>query len=332
MADYVATLKNDLVEQFRGKANIEALMEVIGAQLQQVYDFYDQLRQDRGVHTAVGKQLDGVGDIVVMTRMEAGKLAGDPIPFEVIDDETYRRYLIYKILKNTCDCTYPDIIKAFRMFWDRPLYYKEDPAEPATMIFDTGEMDGTVDTTPLFTTPLLRAAGVTLKLYARTKTEMETAKLYILSGLGFAVTETLLPVLERDIDYRAHVYVRGGYSTIAEDTLPGVERDYKFGFKLHLGAGLQAVLESTLPNQEREVSYDTSVCAGSAVQSVMETRITDMVMKSGKMASPQRSAAKRMKLQNLRAVADRLKRESTAEGRIAPKAESNKTIEGGTQK
>lgn len=49
MADYVATLKNDLVEQFRGKANIEALMEVIGAQLQQVYDFYDQLRQDRGV-------------------------------------------------------------------------------------------------------------------------------------------------------------------------------------------------------------------------------------------------------------------------------------------
>lgn len=211
MADYVATLKNDLVEQFRGKANIEALMEVIGAELQQVYDFYDQLRQDRGVHTAVGKQLDGVGDIVVMTRMEAGKLAGDPIPFEVIDDETYRRYLIYKILKNTCDCTYPDIIKAFRMFWDRPLYYKEDPAEPATMIFDTGEMDGTVDTTPLFTTPLLRAAGVTLKLYARTKTEMETAKLYILSGLGFAVTETLLPILERDIDYRAHVYVRGGY-------------------------------------------------------------------------------------------------------------------------
>ena len=332
MADYVATLKNDLVEQFRGKANIEALMEVIGAQLQQVYDFYDQLRQDRGVHTAVGKQLDGVGDIVVMTRMEAGKLAGDPIPCEVIDDETYRRYLIYKILKNTCDCTYPDIIKAFRMFWDRPLYYKEDPAEPATMIFDTGEMDGTVDTTPLFTTPLLRAAGVTLKLYARTKTEMETAKLYILSGLGFAVTETLLPALERDIDYRAHVYVRGGYSTIAEDTLPGVERDYKFGFKLHLGAGLQAVLESTLPNQEREVSYDTSVCAGSAVQSVMETRITDMVMKSGKMASPQRSAAKRTKLQNLRAVADRLKRESAAEGRSAPKAESNKTIEGGTQK
>lgn len=325
MADYVVALKKDLVEQFRGKANIEALVEVIGTQFQQVYDFYDQLRYDRDVHTAVGKNLDGVGDIAVLTRMEAAQIAGDPIPFEVIDDERYRQYLIYKILKNTCDCTYPDIIKAFRMFWDRPLYYTEDPAYPATMIFDTGEMDGTVNTTPLFNTPLLRAAGVTLKLYARTKTPMDPAKLYILSGLGFAVTETLLPTLERDIDYTAHVYVGGGHQTITEDMLPVVERDYKFGFKLHLGAGFQAVLESTVPEQDREVSYDVSVPTGSAVQSVMETHIIDAVNQPVQMSSPQRSMNKRTKLQNLKAVAERLKRESTMAG-------NNKTIEGGTQK
>ena len=325
MADYVVALKKDLVEQFRGKANIEALVEVIGAQFQQVYDFYDQLRYNRDVYTAEGKNLDGVGDIAVLTRMEAAQLAGDPIPFEVIDDERYRQYLIYKILKNTCDCTYPDIIKAFRMFWDRPLYYTEDPAYPATMIFDTGEMDGTVDTTPLFNTPLLRAAGVTLKLYARTKTAMDPAKLYILSGLGFAVTETLLPQLERDIDYSARVYIGAGHQTISEDTLPGVERDYKFGFKLHLGAGFQAILESTVPEQEREISYDASVNAGSAVQSVMETRISDVTQQSAKLTSPLRSAGKRTKLQNLKAVTERLKQESTAE-------ENNKTIEGGTQK
>lgn len=224
MADYVATLKNDLVEQFRGKANIEALMEVIGAELQQVYDFYDQLRQDRGVHTAVGKQLDGVGDIVVMTRMEAGKLAGDPIPFEVIDDETYRRYLIYKIMKTTCNCTYADIIKAFRMFWDRPLYYTEDPAQPATMIFDTGEMDGNVDTTPLFNIPLLRAAGITLKLYARTRTPMDLSRLYIMSGLGFAVTETTLPILEREIDYTGRIHVGSRHQSISHDVIPQAEK------------------------------------------------------------------------------------------------------------
>ncbi|MFR5990242.1 MAG: hypothetical protein ACLUGP_07605 [Faecalibacterium prausnitzii] len=180
-------MKNDLVERFRGKANIEALMEVIGAQLQQVYDFYDQLRQDRGVHTAVGKQLDGVGDIVVMTRMEAGKLAGDPIPFEVIDDETYRRYLIYKILKNTCDCTYPDIIKAFRMFWDRrPVLQGRSCRTRDDRSSTPAKWMSTESIRPprCFLPPLLRCRWRYPELLTLGRgTEMETAKLYILSGL-----------------------------------------------------------------------------------------------------------------------------------------------------
>lgn len=273
MADFVTKLKQDLVEQFRGKANIEALMEVVGIELQEVFDFYEQLRTQRSVDTAVGKQLDGVGDIAVMTRKEAGQLAGNPIPFEVIDDDTYRQYLIYKILKNTCDCTYPDIIKAFRMFWDRPLYYTEDPEQPATMIFDTGELPGDVDTTPLFKTPLIRAAGVTLKLYARTSVEMDTAWLRLRSGLGYAVTVTQLPTLEREIDYGAKVYARSGIQTITEDTLPGIERDYKLHHKIRLGTSFQRVSQDELQPLEREISYAATLDSGSAVHSIMETPI-----------------------------------------------------------
>lgn len=273
MADFVTKLKQDLVEQFRGKANIEALMEVVGIELQEVFDFYEQLRTQRSVDTAVGKHLDGVGDIAVMTRKEAGQLAGNPIPFEVIDDDTYRQYLIYKILKNTCDCTYPDIIKAFRMFWDRPLYYTEDPEQPATMIFDTGELPGDVDTTPLFKTPLIRAAGVTLKLYARTSVEMDTAWLRLRSGLGYAVTVTQLPTLEREIDYGAKVYARSGIQTITEDTLPGIERDYKLHHKIRLGTSFQRVSQDELPPLEREISYAATLNSGSAVHSIMETPI-----------------------------------------------------------
>ena len=273
MADFVTKLKQDLVEQFRGTANIEALMEGVGVELQEVFDFYEQLRTQRSVDTAVGKQLDGVGDIAVMTRKEAGQLAGNPIPFEVIDDDTYRQYLIYKILKNTCDCTYPDIIKAFRMFWDRPLYYTEDPEQPATMIFDTGELPGDVDTTPLFKTPLIRAAGVTLKLYARTSVEMDTAWLRLRSGLGYAVTVTQLPTLEREIDYGAKVYARSGIQTITEDTLPGIERDYKLHHKIRLGTSFQRVSQDELPPLEREISYAATLDSGSAVHSIMETPI-----------------------------------------------------------
>ena len=273
MADFVTKLKQDLVEQFRGKANIEALMEVVGIELQEVFDFYEQLRTQRSVDTAVGKQLDGVGDIAMMTRKEAGQLAGNPIPFEVIDDDTYRQYLIYKILKNTCDCTYPNIIKAFRMFWDKPLYYSEDPEQPATMIFDTGELPGDVDTTPLFKTPLIRAAGVTLKLYARTSVEMDTAWLRLRSGLGYAVTVTQLPTLEREIDYGAKVYARSGIQTITEDTLPGIERDYKLHHKIRLGTSFQRVSQDELPPLEREISYAATLDSGSAVHSIMETPI-----------------------------------------------------------
>ncbi len=235
MADYISRLKEDLVEQFRGQPNIESLMEVLGGEMQEVFDFFEQLRNERDVYHAIGKQLDGVGDIAVLTRKEAGQLAGNPIPFDILEDKIYRQYLIYKILKNTCDCTYPYIIKAFRMFWDKPLYYSEDPEQPATMIFDTGDMPGYIDTTPLFRTPLLRAAGVTLKLYARTVTEIETAWAHIASGLGYAVTITELPYLERDIDYGVKLHSRTGYQRITEDVLPEVERDYKLNFKLELG-------------------------------------------------------------------------------------------------
>lgn len=332
MADYIALLKADLVEQFKGKANIESLAEVVGAELQEIFDFYEQLRDERGVYTAVGKQLDGVGNIVDMTRVDAGKLAGNPIPFAVTDDETYRQYLIYKILKNNSDCTYPEIIKAFRMFWDRPLYYTEDPEQPATMIFDTGEMEGAVDTTPLFKTPLIRAAGVTLKLFARTRVEMEPAKVQIMSGMGYAVTESILPVLEREIDYSDSVYVRAGHMSISQDTLPVYERDYHLGFKLHIGSDMQGILGSEMPGVERDIDYSASLKSGSAVNSVMETRISNVVMQeSAKKA--RRAPANRPKLQSLQNMAARINRASEAsKPRGTSITANNEMNEGGTQK
>lgn len=278
MADYVSLLKSDLVEQFRGKANIEALVEVIGAELQAVYDFYQQLQGERSVYTAVGKQLDGVGNIVDLNRMEAGKLTGNPIPFDILDDETYRQYLIYKILKNNCDCTYPEIIKAFRMFWDRPLYYSEDPNEPATMVFSTGEMQGFVDTTPLFRTPLIRAAGVTLRLYAITSTPFEPAEIHILSGLGYATTVTGLPVVERDYDFQSKLYVSSGFGRVTEDRLPPVERAYNFGFSLRIGAGHQSVTHDKVPEPAIAMSPGTTRVSGDGVYSVMETPINGIAL------------------------------------------------------
>lgn len=205
--NYRKFVEEDTIEQFRGKPNIQVLHDAFARQLQDLYDFFLQLKSERSLSDAMGAQLDGVGDIVVLSRREAGDLTAYTGRGGETDDETYRKFLIYKVLKNTCNCTYADIIKAFRMFWDRPLYYKEYSSIPATMIFYTGEMYGLVDTTPLFSMPLIKAAGVTIKLYARTKTNIEAPPLKIVCGLGYAITETVLPELERTYDYRTELRV-----------------------------------------------------------------------------------------------------------------------------
>lgn len=223
MADYTAKLKADLVEQFRDKPKIEDLIEVLGKQLQDVYDFYQQIASQLDVKTATGKQLDLEGDIIVLSRKEAGLLAGDPIPFDVVDDETYRLYLIFKILKNTGDGTYPNIIKGLRMFWDKPLYYSEDPNYPATMFFNTdwlvpGE-DGNIDT--LRNAPLLRAAGVGIHLEIRREVPGIEDTVYIGSTAG-SVLETHLPEYRPDIP-GANIYIQGMAASIRETRLPKPE-------------------------------------------------------------------------------------------------------------
>ncbi|MCM1059093.1 MAG: DUF2612 domain-containing protein [Eubacterium sp.] len=274
--DYAADMKRDLLEQFKGKPRIEALVDVLAEQMQDLFDFFEQLRSERDVYHSVGKQLDGVGDIAVLTRMEAGKLMGNPIPVDIIEDDLYRQYLIYKILKNTCDCTYHDIIKAFGMFWDRPLYYSEDPQWPATMIFDTGEMQGFVDTRPLFTIPLLRAAGVTLKIYARTSTNMGVNTLYLRSGF-WGVTETKLPEAERRYNFNSEIVVSAGYQRITYDKLPIFERDCSFGFKFSITSGHYSIANDTLPINEH-LAYEMQFADGS-VNSVIETPINGIIAK-----------------------------------------------------
>ena len=70
MADYVQKLRDDLVEQFKGKPVIDALMEAVGDELNEVRQFYEDLRDKRNIQTAVGKQLDGIGDNAVLTALK----------------------------------------------------------------------------------------------------------------------------------------------------------------------------------------------------------------------------------------------------------------------
>lgn len=200
MPDYVEKLRTDLAEQFKEKPVINALVETIGEQLADVFDYYADLRDCRGVQTAVGKQLDGVGDIVALSRKEAGELACLKESTFVLNDEEYRKYLIYKIWKNTNNCTYADIIRAFRMFWDKPLYYSEKPEYPATMILETGELTPEDDVQKLLTAPFIKAAGVGIKVIAYTVNPIMSYTLAASGIMGRGYMVTTLPQIETETE------------------------------------------------------------------------------------------------------------------------------------
>ena len=223
MPDYVELLRGDLVAQFKEKPVIDALVSAIGEQLNDVRRFYEDLRDRRGLQTSMGQQLDGVGDIVVLSRLEAGALACINESVYVLDDESYRRYLIFKVWKNTNNCTYHDVIKALRMFWPKPLYYREDPAEPATIVFDTDMLSPEDDVPKLLNAPLIKAAGVGIKVIARTESP-EMMDLLTVEGLmGRGYTSTVLPEIPVAESLEDTVRPIPAFRNITQTKLPEME-------------------------------------------------------------------------------------------------------------
>ena len=157
--------------------------------------FYEQLEKERGIYTASGKQLDGIGDIVVLDRYEAGELMGNEQLPKDLDDETYRKYLIYKVLKNTCNCTYYEIMTAINMFWPGPpLKYIEDPSLPATIQFEFDafkEMDESA-----LGIPFIRPGGVGLKLRMKKYDDSVIYVGFARRELATVTVECNVPVLE----------------------------------------------------------------------------------------------------------------------------------------
>lgn len=198
--EYSVDLKKDFVTQFQEQPKLDALLTVIQKQFDEVITFLANLKLKRwlgnaaDINLAMGEQLDRIGDIVCLSRGEAGYLACLDKPNYVLTDEEYRKFLIFKIWKNTNNCTYYDVIKVFKMFWDKPLLYSEDPSRPATMLFETEVMKPfEMDVEELFKIPIVRAAGVGIWITAITQADEETAQLYTMSHLGRGLAVTPIP-------------------------------------------------------------------------------------------------------------------------------------------
>jgi len=160
--DFKQQMLDDLPEQYK-QHRIEVFQKAMAEELEKVYKFFFNLITLRSLRVAEGVQLDGIGDIVCLSRSEAYTLA-DLASIEVpMDDETYRSYLLWKINQNTTNCTHNDVYSALKMFWtDIPIYYSESLEYPATAIYTLSRPLTDEEQAVYKIARLVKAAGVSL--------------------------------------------------------------------------------------------------------------------------------------------------------------------------
>lgn len=125
---------DDLPHQFQGKPRIESLLNVFSKQIEELYDVYNQLDMETDLDTAIGKNLDRVGDIMNLSRKDAHLIVRAAENAE-ITDSLYRQVLRYKAIVNSCDCTYYDIMDSINLLWNTDnIEYVESEDRPATVL------------------------------------------------------------------------------------------------------------------------------------------------------------------------------------------------------
>lgn len=145
----------ELPQQFQCKKNIEVFIEALAKQMQEILDVIQDL-ENIDINTATGINLDYVGSIVALTRKEAAAMMGNN-DFDM-DDETYRLYLKYKVLLNTSECTYYELMEGLSMLFDvENVKYEENPEYPATIILNMPVENNYIR---IGSVPMIKSAGV----------------------------------------------------------------------------------------------------------------------------------------------------------------------------
>ena len=215
-SNYFQNLQDDLIQQFKDKPNILVLQRALARQLDELYAFFYELRIMRWLKNAEGVQLDGIGNIVDLSRTDAliwSNLAGQHVP---MDDDMYRMYLYFKIFLNTSDATYSDIARTLKMFWPHtPLFYSEHIEHPATMFFSTPTMPDIIDIRVLQIVTRVKAAGVSLQFIIPIESE-EDIGIYYATGAVKEISEFIIcDEVPLDADVQSFSAV-GGYLHISQ--------------------------------------------------------------------------------------------------------------------
>lgn len=121
--DHAQQMKDLLLQQFKGKTNWEALLGAWAVSIQYVEDMLYQLFSQRGVDTAVGRQLDVLGAIVGETRNNA-------------TDEGFRIRIKTRIIRNVSSGTVDSILLAFDLLFTDTYSFVLTESFPGEVMFE----------------------------------------------------------------------------------------------------------------------------------------------------------------------------------------------------
>lgn len=121
--DYAETAVSRLANQFAGSTKLQAIVRAMCEPLNNVELFASELKNNRWIDTAIGKQLDGCGEIVGEKRQGRS-------------DADYRNAIKFRVFVNTSQGTPSDLIKGLRLLTD-PTDIQYIEQYPATAIMFT---------------------------------------------------------------------------------------------------------------------------------------------------------------------------------------------------
>jgi len=150
--------------EFVGKPKLNSVLHACAIQFDEISNVLYDTNLKTLLETAVGDNLDYIGSILSLTRKEAFDIMKSVDTAE-IDDETYRRCLKFKLIKNNGSANYEDVMKSIDLLWGGiNKTYLEDASAPATFTLELDDVD-VDEVDPAKTLPLvLKGNGIKAKV------------------------------------------------------------------------------------------------------------------------------------------------------------------------
>jgi len=136
---------NHLLMQFSQSVKMQAFLQALGDELDELTQALDDLQNKRWIDTGSGVQLDNIGVLIDRSRQIAGSIQleffgfydqPNILPFDVgrfrdtpsvpytatsiLDDESYRPVLWFKVAKDTTDGTTESTIESVKFIYNAP--------------------------------------------------------------------------------------------------------------------------------------------------------------------------------------------------------------------